>query len=258
MAWEKGNVCAAPDCWEPCRRKWCSELCRRRTMYGGTCKYCGAKTDGSNGAAKAPEVCRSCQGHERKEWTREAILAALRLWVERFGEAPTVTDWSEAHARKCSLQTQEKKRRRRETGRWPGPTLVAAEFGSWKGMLELAELPLPRMAMRGTWTRETVVESMRAWAAEHGRPPRATDWTHAEQGAHPSSKTVYDLFGSWPAGLAAAGFSPSPPAPRPSPPRRRSRPDRSSLPRRSPRKELEEPVMNTPAANRARVASMRN
>jgi hypothetical protein len=58
---------------------------------------------------------------------------------------------------------------------------------------------------------------MRAWHVLYGRPPSSTDWsrTHArrrgrealrrlEAGDWPSSSTVGDLYGGWPAALADA------------------------------------------------------
>jgi hypothetical protein len=38
----------------------------RRTRTGGVCESCGAKTDGSNGPAKAPRLCASCSAIERE------------------------------------------------------------------------------------------------------------------------------------------------------------------------------------------------
>lgn len=61
----------------------------------------------------------------------------------------------------------------------------------------------PRM----TWTREAVIEAIRAWHTAHGAAPSAAAWRHARDG-HPSQTTVINLFGSWRAGITAAGFEP--------------------------------------------------
>lgn len=53
---------------------------------------------------------------------------------------------------------------------------------------------------------------LRAWAGAHGRPPRRHDWLTAGPG-HPEGSVVYRLFGSWGAGLVAAGLQASAPAP---------------------------------------------
>lgn len=57
------------------RRKWCSERCRKETLYGGTCERCGGKTDGSRGRAKAPSICGDCLA-ERSAERRARIVAA--------------------------------------------------------------------------------------------------------------------------------------------------------------------------------------
>ncbi len=49
---------------------------------------------------------------------------------------------------------------------------------------------------------------MRAWATQHGRTPRASDWRHAGD-EHPSAGTVSSVFeGGWRAAIQAAGLSP--------------------------------------------------
>lgn len=68
------------------------------------------------------------------------------------------------------------------------------------------------MALSGGryWTRELVLDAIRAWAEEHdGRPPRARDWHYAGYG-HPCEHTVYALFGSWSEAIRGAGFEPRP------------------------------------------------
>lgn len=60
------------------KRKWCSERCRRRTSYGGTCKVCGERTDGSAGRAKAPKRCIRCE----RERTLERDERIRVLWEE--------------------------------------------------------------------------------------------------------------------------------------------------------------------------------
>lgn len=57
-------------------RKWCSEACRKGTLYAGVCTGCGGPTDGSNGADMAPELCAACT-KARAKWTREQILDAV-------------------------------------------------------------------------------------------------------------------------------------------------------------------------------------
>lgn len=42
-------------------RIWCSDRCRKQTLYGGTCIDCGAPTNGSDGrGANASKRCNRC------------------------------------------------------------------------------------------------------------------------------------------------------------------------------------------------------
>lgn len=83
-------------------------------------------------------------------------------------------------------------------------------------------------ARRKVWTRERIIAAIQEWATVYGEPPASPDWNpyHARvefgdleraarfedaNGRWPSSQTVIDEFGSWNAGIAAAGFAPRPP-----------------------------------------------
>jgi hypothetical protein len=96
---------------------------------------------------------------------------------------------------------------------------------------EVARPPRPRRLRRsggGEWTRERIVDALRAWADELGRPPRSYDWAPAtaraagfptdgadkwerEHPDWPHQALVRARCGSWRAALEAAGL----PAPRP-------------------------------------------
>jgi hypothetical protein len=59
------------------------------------------------------------------------------------------------------------------------------------------------------WTRDAIVSAIRDWAADNGRQPKRTDWTHAgAKPDHPNGMTVVREFGSWNAAIEAAGFVP--------------------------------------------------
>lgn len=83
-------------------------------------------------------------------------------------------------------------------------------------------------AERIVWTRETVIAAIRDWNDLYGEPPAVADWRpyHTEHvlgdraraerwrnanGRWPSSNSVRAVFGSWAAGLTAAGFTPRAP-----------------------------------------------
>jgi hypothetical protein len=56
------------------------------------------------------------------------------------------------------------------------------------------------------WTSETVVAAIQVFAARHGRPPTATECLHGERDGVPPVSIVQREFGSWLAGVRAAGF----------------------------------------------------
>lgn len=91
--------CGAPLDGAHGNRKWCSERCRKQTAYGGTCKTCGARTNGSNGLGTASDTCNVCalqRRHEGRRWTPETIVAAMQRWATRHGRQPTAPDWRKA------------------------------------------------------------------------------------------------------------------------------------------------------------------
>lgn len=58
---------------------------------------------------------------------------------------------------------------------------------------------------RRQWTRETIIEAVQKFAAEHGRPPKADEWVRSSLD-HPTQSTVYQRFGNWGDAIVAAGF----------------------------------------------------
>jgi hypothetical protein len=86
----------------------------------------------------------------------------------------------------------------------PNANYVRSMFGTWAAFLGAcgAEHGRTRTIY---WTTERIIEAIQAWAREHGKPPAAKDWLATGVG-HPSNATVRDRFGSWNAGLEAAGF----------------------------------------------------
>lgn len=79
-------------------------------------------------------------------------------------------------------------------------------------------------AHNARWTRESVMAAIHLFADRYGRPPTATDFNpaHAIARGHgwrakrwqrdadyPSIFSVQRVFGSWSAGVAAAGFEPT-------------------------------------------------
>lgn len=76
----------------------------------------------------------------------------------------------------------------------------------------------------GYWTKERILDAIRAWARTYGSPPHATDWNIAAlrtrgyeereerflSGLWPHLTTVQGKFGNWNAAIEAAGLEPTP------------------------------------------------
>lgn len=55
------------------------------------------------------------------------------------------------------------------------------------------------------WTAELAVAAINRWVAEYGHPPSSQMWTRGGDW-WPSRTTFTELFGSWDAGIRAAGY----------------------------------------------------
>ena len=113
------------------RRKWCSDICRKKHTYGGACVDCGSPTSyASKGCGTPSERCRECSSASRIVWTSEAIVAKIREWATGHGEPPVATDWQSA-------------------GDWPSVNTVQGAFGSWNAAIQAAGfIPLAQSAGR--------------------------------------------------------------------------------------------------------------
>jgi hypothetical protein len=76
---------------------------------------------------------------------------------------------------------------------------------------------------RVIWTAEKIIERIQAWATVYGEPPAMPDWNpwdarhrlrdearaeRFEAGSWPTFRSVVERFGTWNAGITAAGFAP--------------------------------------------------
>jgi hypothetical protein len=170
-------------------RKWCSDECRKRTLYAGTCIDCGASTNGSDGPGKASERCQSCRTAYDKaqaKWTRERIIQAIQQWATVYGAPPAATDWNVAHARALGLH--DRVARYQATDRavdHPAHSTVQDVFGSWSAATVAAGFtpnragrPLPDAEKcREVAERYMAGEGTHALAREYGvRPGTVRDW----------------------------------------------------------------------------------
>lgn len=56
--------------------------------------------------------------------------------------------------------------------------------------------------------REFIIGKILQWSVDHGEPPKVNDWRHVRGTEWPSYLTVIRAFGSWDAGIEAAGYQP--------------------------------------------------
>lgn len=110
-------------------RRWCSERCRKATLYGGRCTICGDPTDGSQGPARAEACCRRCYETVSNEITRWRLLLEAERWRVLTTRWPLASDWN-LHSNRGELYGL-LERYHRLTGPWPHPATVARSFGSW-------------------------------------------------------------------------------------------------------------------------------
>lgn len=173
---------------------------RNRERYRGTCETCGRPTSGGYGY-DAPRHCPACARAHARVWSPDGIVQAIRDWCELTGAAPTVPDWSPAHAGEGHAGAA---RFHAEPGRWPSAATVRAHFGSFSAALAAAGVEPARRGARTRWTRERIVEAFRAWGRAHGGPPTHEDWQSSSE-EHPARSTVYRVMGSWDEAREAAG-----------------------------------------------------
>lgn len=84
-----------PQTWTGRSRKWCTDRCRKRTLYGRRCIDCGGYCDGSSGNLRQATRCQECATRHataERKWTDETVGVALLKWAREKGRAPTVED----------------------------------------------------------------------------------------------------------------------------------------------------------------------
>jgi transposase len=154
-------------------------------------------------------------------YTRAERLATIRRLLDRGMTHREIADYlgiSRSAVRSILNDPDGGKQRARRTryqgrcGRCGTPT--DGSNGRAAAPTICATCDLERRHEEKTWTAEAVIEAIQRWAAEHGRPPRSTDWIRAgEDGSHPAFGSVYRTrahphspFSSWADAIEAAGF----------------------------------------------------
>ncbi|WP_217923746.1 homing endonuclease associated repeat-containing protein [Miltoncostaea oceani] len=143
-------------------------------------------------AGAAPN--RRPTGAGRFIWSRAMVIDAMKAWAAEHGHAPSTGDWSHA----CPNRTH------------PSFATTIRVFGTWLEGIRAAGLEPVAAGRRRRWTRETIIAALKGHQAEHGRPPRSAEWSHAaaDPTSRPQIAAVRATFGSWGAALEAAGLGP--------------------------------------------------
>lgn len=134
--------------------------------------------------------CPTCGGR-KSTWPPAAIIEACRKFADARGEPPTAADWDRA------------------TPHTPSFTTVRAHFGTWNAMIAAAGFTPrdPHSPQRTRWTAEQITAAIFEWKYARGSLPSYSDWAKRGEG-RPTSSQVVRRFGSFNAGIVAAGYTP--------------------------------------------------
>jgi hypothetical protein len=118
-------------------RKWCSERCRKQTLYTGTCVDCSGKT-GWSGQVPPHERCNPCAAAHGKVWTDAAIIEAIQAWGDLHGRPPSAGDWNVADRPESSSFPARLDRFYNGARSWPHMNTVRKAFGLWNAAIAAA------------------------------------------------------------------------------------------------------------------------
>jgi ribosomal protein S14 len=172
------------------------------------CPRCGGRVD----ITRAGELCRTCVDDDNREARMDRAVRCLQEWHALHGRVPTAPEWGAGGPGYRRVKTLAS-----DGQPWPWYQHVSEDFGSWEAAVRAAGFQPRRPGVRadleawrgslGYWSAHDIIRSILSWADMYGEPPANREWRRA--GAdHPSASTVFNRFGSWNAGIAAAGFRP--------------------------------------------------
>lgn len=146
-----------------------------------------------------PVQDRRGRRHRHQPYTREEIVEALREWATSHdGFAPLAHDWQQAG------------------DTHPNAVTVDRMFGTWATAVTEAGLTPRQRQPRGPgigsrppkWPSDKIIEAILSFNEKYGRAPLSMDFRKG--GEYPSETTVRLTFGSFNAGIEAAGLTPQP------------------------------------------------
>lgn len=132
--------------------------------------------------------------------------ATLREIGDHFGVAgSTVLRWTDEGCRQRELAASRayKAGSRGECVDCGGPTNACRGPGKASQRCDSCRREFQRANAK--WTKDTVVVAIQRFAAEHGRPPTATEWRRLGDYTPPTN-AVLRVWGSWANAVEAAGF----------------------------------------------------
>lgn len=148
-------------------------------------------------------------------------LRAQGYGYKRIGRAlgvspSTVRRWVLPGAREANLLASREAKRRR-TGTCVDCGGVTRYNGHGRESSErCASCSRAKQMGERKWTREAVIDAIQRWAAEHGRPPSASDWNYRSEyktsdfpwatQVYRGSGNVNAPFAYWADAIEAAGF----------------------------------------------------
>lgn len=143
-------------------------------------------------------LCRSCTIHRSnpKRWSAQELLDALAAWEDLEGRPPTTVDWRPAAKGPPN-------RWQREFPRWPPASAPRVVFGAWTTMMVAAGYP----PYNSPWEPQQVIDALQRLARQLGRAPTKEECDESPDG-YPSASTVKRRFGTFTAGIRAAGLEP--------------------------------------------------
>jgi hypothetical protein len=163
-----------------------------RYLKAHPCRSCGGPIVGD---AKLCHICATRLGNPMR-WSREEMVAAVHRWTRLEGRAPTSLDWRPARFGGAE-------RWEAEFGDRPPASIGRLLFGGWNRLLEAAGVGVNKPS----WTPEEILVALRAYVEKFDRTPAKQELEWPPTG-FPSSRTIRRHFGSFTAGLRAAGLEP--------------------------------------------------
>jgi hypothetical protein len=163
-----------------------------RYLRAHPCRDCAGPVVGK---AKLCHVCATRKGNPRR-WREAEVLEAVHKWVRLEGRTPAMHDWR-------PVRLGGSKRWEDEFPDWPPGSVGRIMFGGWNRLLEAAEAGVNK----ASWEPDQILDALRAYAEQFGRSPAKHELEWPPTG-YPSSRTVRRHFGSFTAGIRAAGLQP--------------------------------------------------